>query len=157
MSSPRFEVVHTKAGFHARFITANGRTQWWTESYLRRRNAVAAIERICAAPVLTSPFADHPEVMWAGSVQPTEVRDVDERPEPPAPPTIEPPYWLGQAAVIAGRGRDAPDALVPFWHDNEYHYRQCYGDECRQGTPSAGTSVRGRLGSVTYDERTVTP
>lgn len=80
MSSPRFEVVHTKAGFHARFITANGRTQWWTESYLRRRNAVAAIELICGAPVLTSPFAEHPEVMWAGNcVTPTEVHDIDER------------------------------------------------------------------------------
>ena len=154
MTSPRFEVVHTKAGFHARFITANGRTQWWTESYNRRRNAVAAIELICGAPVLTSPFADHPEVMWAGISQPTEVRDIDERPEPPAPPTIEPPYWLGHRTEITGEGRAATATRVPFWHDHQWHYRQCYGDdECRQGTPPNGTNVRGRLGTVNYQEK----
>lgn len=153
MSGHRFEIVRTKAGHHARFVASNGKLMWVTEPYLRRRAAVTAIERICAAPVLTSPFADHPEVMWAGSVQPTEVRDVDERPEPPVPPVIEPPYWLGQRTEITGEGRATKGRLIPFWHDNEHHYRQCYGDECAKATPPVGASVRGRLGNVTYQEK----
>lgn len=78
--SARFELVRTRAGWHARFLAANGRILFVTESYHRRRAAVRAVEIICAAPVLTSPFADWPEVMWAGQNFPTEVRDIDERP-----------------------------------------------------------------------------
>lgn len=144
MSGHHFQIVRTAAGFHSRFVASNGKIMFTTEPYLRRRAAVAAIERICAAPVLTSPFADHPEVMWAGSVQPTEVRDVDERPEPPVPATIEPPYFVGRHSG-------------GFWHDSDYHSRNCYGDDCTQGTPPAGADVRGRTGLATYTERTVTP
>lgn len=43
---PRFEVVRTDAGWHARFVAANGQTVWVTESYTRRRAAVRAIEAI---------------------------------------------------------------------------------------------------------------
>lgn len=79
MSGYRFEIVRTKAGHHARFVAPNGKLVWVTESYLRRRPAVQAIERICAAKTYTSHFGDHPEIDWAGQEHPTEVRDVDER------------------------------------------------------------------------------
>lgn len=39
----RFEVVRTDAGWHGRFVAANGRIVWWTETYTRRRSAVRAI------------------------------------------------------------------------------------------------------------------
>lgn len=44
--SARFEVVRTDAGWHGRFVAANGRIVWWTETYTRRRGALRAIELI---------------------------------------------------------------------------------------------------------------
>lgn len=80
MTDPRFEIVRTTAGRHARFRAANGQIVWTTEVYARRRGALRAVELIVGAPIVTSPSADYPEVFWQGNVErPTEVRDVDER------------------------------------------------------------------------------
>lgn len=43
---PRFEIVHSDAGWHARFRAANGRIVWTTENYVRRRGAFDAVEAI---------------------------------------------------------------------------------------------------------------
>jgi uncharacterized protein YegP (UPF0339 family) len=40
---PRFEVVRTDDGWHARFRAANGRIVWTTEVYTRRSAAVQAL------------------------------------------------------------------------------------------------------------------
>lgn len=80
MSAARFEVVRTDAGWHSRFRAGNGQIVWATEPYTRRRAAVRAVELIVGAPVRVSRYAEWPEVDWAGNrVEPTEVRDVDER------------------------------------------------------------------------------
>lgn len=81
MRSARFEIVHTPAGWHARYRAANGRIVWVTESLTRRRAAVEAIESICDSQVVSSPFADHPEISRHHGAVPLEVRDVDERTE----------------------------------------------------------------------------
>lgn len=83
MTDPRFEIVRTTAGRHARFRASNGQIVWTTEVYARRQAAVRAIELITGSTITTSRYADHPEVSWAGNPQrPTEVRDVDERAKP---------------------------------------------------------------------------
>lgn len=43
MRAARFEIVRTDAGWHGRFIAANGKTVWTTEVYTRRRAAEGAI------------------------------------------------------------------------------------------------------------------
>ncbi len=43
---PRFEIVRSDAGWHARFRAANGRIVWVTESYSRERAARAAIRAL---------------------------------------------------------------------------------------------------------------
>lgn len=68
---PRFEVVRTHAGFHARYIAANGKTVFTTEVYNRRRAALRAI-------ALISESSDAPGRRWLRSTS-VEVRDVDER------------------------------------------------------------------------------
>lgn len=60
MRLPHFELVRTAAGWHGRFISANGRTVWTTEVYRRRRAAVAAVDMILAIEMI-------------------DVREVDER------------------------------------------------------------------------------
>lgn len=77
MKLPRFEVVHTAAGRHARFVAANGRTIWWTETYTRRAGALHAIELATGNPVTSSPFSNGPEVIRGHEL--LEVREVDER------------------------------------------------------------------------------
>lgn len=77
--SPRFEIVRTEAGWHARFIAGNGKTVWVTESYRRRRAAEAAIEGLLDDFIARSSFADHPEIGRGPFGRTTEVRDVDER------------------------------------------------------------------------------
>lgn len=80
---PRFEVVRSDAGWHARFVGANGRKVWQTEVYRKRIDAVRAVELIVGNLVRTSPFAEHPEIGWQGEPDyPTEVRTVDERSKP---------------------------------------------------------------------------
>jgi uncharacterized protein YegP (UPF0339 family) len=41
--TPRFEVVRTAAGYHARFRAENGRIVWFTEVYTRRAAATRAV------------------------------------------------------------------------------------------------------------------
>jgi uncharacterized protein YegP (UPF0339 family) len=50
--NPRFEIVRTAAGWHARFRAANGRVVWVTEVYERRRAAVRAVEAIAGSAVI---------------------------------------------------------------------------------------------------------
>ena len=75
---PRFEVVRTGAGWHARFRAANGQVVWTTEVYTRRKAAERAVLLICDRDgFYLSPHQDWPEVAW--SVLLIEVREVDER------------------------------------------------------------------------------
>ncbi|NYD39935.1 DUF1508 domain-containing protein [Nocardioides panaciterrulae] len=74
--SDRFEIVHTDAGWHARFRAANGRVVWTTESYSRRRTAASAITTFGKGPLHRTVV---PGVYVNGEW--VEVRDVDERTE----------------------------------------------------------------------------
>lgn len=74
---PRFEIVRSDAGWHARFRAANGRVVWATEVYQRRGKAVHAIELITFGEFYASPFQAHPEVRCNGG-RLLEVHDVDE-------------------------------------------------------------------------------
>lgn len=77
---PRFEIVRTDAGFHARFRAANGRIVWVTESLTKRRHAVRAVELICGDKVHETPYNDRPEIYWQGNDGwPSEVYFLDER------------------------------------------------------------------------------
>lgn len=67
--SARFEVVRTDSGWHSRFVAANGRIVWWTETYTRRRAAVTAIACI----------GDAPRYSNGRDADLIEVREVDER------------------------------------------------------------------------------
>lgn len=77
--APRFEVVRTDAGWHARFRAANGRIVWATEVYTRRVGAEDAVAllaiphdaRLTRVGVRTI----------TDKVPPIEVRTVDERTE----------------------------------------------------------------------------
>lgn len=82
----RFEVVHTgPRQFHARFRAANGQVVWTTESYTRRRAAMAAVASM-VDPFLGCWIAQH-----SGQIEYRydswnkvdrvllEVREVDER------------------------------------------------------------------------------
>ena len=74
-------VVGTDAGYHSRLRAGNGRITWTTEVYTRRKAALDAIEFLTGNPIVVSPFAEHPEVSWAGNPETvTEVRFVDEVP-----------------------------------------------------------------------------
>lgn len=122
MRESRFEIVRTDAGWLGRFVAANGREVWRTsETYKRRAGADRAVA------LLWEQYTAH------------DVVDRDERTPLPPPPTIEPPFYV--TATIRGE---------EFWHDHEHHYRNCYGDDCTEGTPPIDTKVRGRMGSVTY-------
>lgn len=77
---PRFEIVRTDTGHHARFVAANGRIVWWTENYQRRIKALHAIGLIAADQVRK--YGDEYEVIVAFNVDPNgllEVREIDER------------------------------------------------------------------------------
>jgi uncharacterized protein YegP (UPF0339 family) len=64
--TPRFEVVRTAAGYHARFRAENGRIVWFTEVYTRRAAATRAVDIL--------------ESFVGGFYGPyIEVRDIDER------------------------------------------------------------------------------
>jgi uncharacterized protein YegP (UPF0339 family) len=76
---PRFEVVHSDAGFHVRFRTSNGQILFTSEVYKRRRAAHRAILILAGRPALYfSKFQDWPEVDF-GRHGLVEVRQVDER------------------------------------------------------------------------------
>lgn len=81
MRSPRFEIVRTDSGHHARYRAANGKIVWHTETYRRRRAALEAVESIVDQPITSSPFAEHPEIVRTRGGFPLEVREVDERTE----------------------------------------------------------------------------
>lgn len=66
MAEPRFEVVRSNHGWHARFRASNGRVVWWTETYTRRRAALAAVALIDTAGA-------------ADAARPSRIGDVDER------------------------------------------------------------------------------
>lgn len=73
---PRFEIVRTDAGWHARFVAANGQTVWTTESYTRRRAAVRAVSVICGQTVTA--YRDTLEVPHtSGNYGLLEVREVE--------------------------------------------------------------------------------
>lgn len=79
--SARFEIVRTDADqpWHARFRAWNGRIQWSTENYTRRRGAERAVLSICNMEgFYISDYQAHPEVYWGGGDL-LEVREVDER------------------------------------------------------------------------------
>lgn len=77
--APHFEVVHADAGWHARFVAANGQTVWTTESYTRRKTAVRAVDLIVGEG-----YGPRPDgaVGWQGNPGWTAVREVDERSKP---------------------------------------------------------------------------
>jgi uncharacterized protein YegP (UPF0339 family) len=81
MTVPRFEIVRSSAGFHARFRSSNGNIIMSSEVYARRRGALRAAELIAGADVYYSPFQDWPEILHGrrGRDRMVEVRDVDER------------------------------------------------------------------------------
>ena len=58
---PRFEIVRSDAGWHARFRAANGRIVFTSEVYTRRRAAVCAV-KVMIDPLLgvgIEPHWDH--------------------------------------------------------------------------------------------------
>lgn len=81
---PRFEIVRTDAGWHARYKSANGEKVWTTEAngYRKERTAIAAIESFTGYEVTVQPNTENLEVYkWdikLGLVL-LEVRRVDER------------------------------------------------------------------------------
>lgn len=143
-----FEVVRTDAAqpWHARMVI-NGRITWRVENLTRQIGAERAIESL-----LREVAGGTWGLMWnvegvektaiddVGNVHDLNVKYVDERPEPPAPLAAAPPYYVKEVHLIVG----AED----FWHDRDYHYRNCYGDECTEGTPSKGAEIHVRGGSV---------
>ncbi|MET1062192.1 MAG: YegP family protein [Aeromicrobium sp.] len=136
MTAPRFEIVVTNAGHHARSIAANGQVVLTSETYSRREAARNAIRITAQLFSVTPVYFDQVDgVMYvhaAGMRVP--MVDVDER-TPPAPaPVAEPPYW----ETIDGR-----------WHDSDYHWRFCT-DQCTEGTPPDEAEVAVRFGKVTY-------
>lgn len=81
---PRFEVVHSDAGWFARFVASNGAKVWQTEVYARRKFAVRAISLIAGYDV--AQHGDQSEVLHpSGLFGLLEVRDQDERTPPPVP------------------------------------------------------------------------
>lgn len=75
----RFEAVWTLAGWHSRFVAANGRIVWTTEPYQRQRAAFRAIEMFTGNPVTWTRFGDTHESFHEGTAELLEVRIVDER------------------------------------------------------------------------------
>jgi uncharacterized protein YegP (UPF0339 family) len=77
---PRFEICRGDDGWWARFRAANGRVVWVTETYERRRAALASIKVIARAfDHMAQVMSDRGEtVVWVG-LKHVEVREVDER------------------------------------------------------------------------------
>ena len=74
---PRFEICRDDSGWWARFRAANGRVVWVTETYTRRRAAVAAIHQV--APAFDTPW---PVAVWVYPHGAIEVREIDYREQP---------------------------------------------------------------------------
>jgi uncharacterized protein YegP (UPF0339 family) len=73
--TPRFEIVRTDAGHHARFVAGNGRIVWTTEVYASRRRTFEAIELITGA----KPYEVQGAWFITHLLRTVEVRLVDER------------------------------------------------------------------------------
>lgn len=95
MKKPKFEIVHTDAGWHSRLRAGNGRIVWNTEVYTTRRTAAFAIDTIARMFSPTSQvwlstvrigssvstdlrYGSEGHSMWSNAHK-VPVRDVDER------------------------------------------------------------------------------
>lgn len=81
--APRFDVVRTDNGWHARFRASNGRVVWTTEVHTTRRRALDAVWIV--AETFNGFVHDREVRIWEhGSTGRTvaEVRDADERSKP---------------------------------------------------------------------------
>lgn len=163
-----FEIVRTNAGWHSRLVADNGRILMSSEVYPRRDRALTPVACAfeAAGVQMNKPPTQDPNVWPPGSRGrilgiPTllpdeqvtfELREVDERYVPP-PVELTPPLWLGEYTDydVSGEGlsRRVTPRRVKFWHDNEYHYRNCLGP-CDVGIPPIGAEVRSRMGSATF-------
>jgi uncharacterized protein YegP (UPF0339 family) len=78
---PRFEVVRTDNGFHARYRARNGRIVWWTENYRRQNKAMHAITLITGGRVQSDMLGSlEVPVHWhVTDFEIVEVRLIDER------------------------------------------------------------------------------
>lgn len=79
MSAPRFEVVQTESGFHARSIAANGEAVLWSEVYPDRRDALNAIRVSAQLFSITPVFFDEKDgvVYVHAAGMRVEVRNVE--------------------------------------------------------------------------------
>jgi hypothetical protein len=91
------------------------------------------------------------------STRGVEVREVDERYVPP-PVVLEPPFYHKTIHPIVGLGTRGAHRgpAEDFWHDREYHWRNCdgttdRGGDCTEAIPPKGAEVRSRTGSARYD------
>lgn len=146
----RFEIVRTDAGHHARIVATNGSIIMSSEVYTRRRGALGAV---AVAMEAAGCFANRPPTpdsipgrylavpLFSDADVSFEVRDVDERTAPPAPPAIEWPVFHTQVS-----GQD-------YWHDRDTHWRHCYHSDCDEAIPPVGASVRCRLGDIVVTKR----
>lgn len=82
----RFEIVRTDIGWHSRFVAANHKTVWVTETYKRHKSAVKAILSIALEfDYAASPYIDRlgrVHTSHGGHGQTIEVREIDERGKP---------------------------------------------------------------------------
>lgn len=159
---PRFEIVRTNVrsqqGWHARFIAGNGRIVWTTEQYDRRRSAEDAILLLARQFWVDATFVGSnllvvDMLMGAPGI---EVRDVDDRYVPP-PVELRPPFYRTTVRPILDLHTRKARSGDPeeFWHDREYHYRQCTGTVSSVqsppwSTPPVGTMVWARMGEAKY-------
>lgn len=152
----RFEIVRTNAKqpWHARLVAANGRILFTSENYARRRSALAVVGAAFRAAGVQMNNPPTPDVakdryigapLFADCAVAFEIREVDERTPPAAPLVAEAPFYLGRSFT----GNE-------FWHDRDYHWRFCYGDECTEGAPEFGTEIKVRVG-IAIHKREVTP
>lgn len=79
---PRFEIVRTAAGWHARYKASNGQVIFASEVYTRRRGVVSAIHSIARSFWGFASF-DYDEIgvlfVGDGGGRYLEVRELDER------------------------------------------------------------------------------
>lgn len=154
----RFEIVRTSAPqpWHVRLVS-NGRVILSSESYSRQIGAEGAVLTAARAFGID---VDH--LAWNVKGVEKVLRDrwchvvdgaplvkyIDERPRPLTMDDLEAPYYFCETNEYARVGRRTVSTRVPFWHDHEYHYRNCFDSDCAEGEPPKGTSVCGRFGRV---------
>lgn len=156
----RFEIARTSAGWHSRYVAANGRTVWTTESYERRGSAENAIRSFArtfwAAAVLTYRLGHQMVVVDRAPGAPgVLIRDVDDRYVPPPVELRLPIYRTTIRPIVHKGGRLVQKDPETLWHDREYHWRQCtgtvdQGGDCTEEIPPVGTQVRSRVGHAEF-------